>query len=157
MPKLRGSSGDGLDGRTALDRFEESSREMALRAAENMERSNIPGASQCADALRRAYDSAGAQLSEAQSSSSRGSKALEVGIGTEGRADLSATKSLGNNMLDKGTEKTKFGSGISLGGGFPEQKDTPDSRLEQQTTLKGGTGASTSAPSNWLKSGTRLS
>ncbi|GLX97339.1 hypothetical protein [Herbidospora sp. NBRC 101105] len=166
MAKLLGG---GTDGRDALDRFEESSRAMALLAAENMERSNITGASECAAALRRAYDSAGAQLAEAQSSSSRGSQALEIGIGTGGRADLSATKSLGNDMLGKGTEQTKFGSGISLGGGFPEQKDsggrhessgdqkeTPDSRLEQQTTLRGGTGSSTSVPADWLKGGTRL-
>ncbi|WP_030455401.1 hypothetical protein [Herbidospora cretacea] len=123
--KIRDESERALaDSAAAQAEYDVFSREAALMAAEQMERSNMPGAAESADVLRRAYDAPGTQLAEAQRSVSEGSKAHGIGVGTGDRAELTAGKAVGNDMLDRGTSKTKFGEGIDLGVGLDTSQDS---------------------------------
>lgn len=106
--------------------FDEFGREAALRAADTMEKSGAPGSAEAAAVLRRAYDPAGEQLSEAKASAGGKSMATGLDIGTGGKADLSADKAVGNDMLERGTSKTRFGEGIDLGARLDAPKDSKE-------------------------------
>ncbi|MGW2160391.1 hypothetical protein [Nonomuraea sp. NPDC001699] len=132
--------------------FEQFHREGMERAADAIEASGMPWASETAAAMRRAYDPAGAQLAEAQKfcASGGGTGGLDIGVG--GKADVSAEKALGNSMLAEGSSKTQFGEGIDLGArldapqGFEQktlgfeylsERGTPGSDHEQHESKEG--------------------
>ncbi|MEU5868610.1 hypothetical protein ABZ815_46085 [Nonomuraea sp. NPDC047529] len=121
-------------------------------AANALEASGAPGASEAAAVMRRAYDAAGAQLKEGQKFCSSGGKTAGLGIGTGGEADISAEKASGNSMLAAGSSKTQFGEGIDLGArldapqGFEQktlgfeylcERGTPGSDHEQHESKEG--------------------
>ncbi|MFE7589607.1 hypothetical protein ACFU6K_09405 [Kitasatospora sp. NPDC057512] len=74
---------------------------------------------------------ANALMGKMSDSSPGAGKGLEIGIGVEGRASLSAeSKVLGGAMLNAGSAKTKFGAGIDLGAGPRSDHGSPRERSE---------------------------